>query len=143
MVSHVCQRLAGDLAKKDVEMDIDVAPYTIVQADRTILQSAVEQLVLHAFDATPPGGVISIIAWKGHDVLELEVADDGADIDENWRRVGSENEASSTAHDTKSSIDEVCRIAEAHGGEVFASNCPQGGAAFTIRIPAIAQKRAA
>jgi signal transduction histidine kinase len=29
----------------------------------------------------------------------------------------------------------VQRIAEAHGGRVTATNCPQGGAAFTIELP--------
>ncbi len=29
----------------------------------------------------------------------------------------------------------VQRVGEAHGGEVTALNCPDGGAAFTLRIP--------
>jgi signal transduction histidine kinase len=37
----------------------------------------------------------------------------------------------------------VGRIAEMHGGEVRARNCPEGGAAFTIRIPRRALEAAA
>jgi signal transduction histidine kinase len=29
----------------------------------------------------------------------------------------------------------VYRIVEVHGGEVMACNCPEGGAAFTLRFP--------
>ena len=33
-------------------------------------------------------------------------------------------------------LGELCKgIAEAHGGRVFANNCPEGGAAFTIQLP--------
>jgi signal transduction histidine kinase len=37
----------------------------------------------------------------------------------------------------------VYRVAEVHGGEVTATNCPEGGAAFTLRIPRPAMEVAA
>jgi signal transduction histidine kinase len=37
----------------------------------------------------------------------------------------------------------VQRIAQLHGGNVVATNCPEGGAAFTLRFPPRAQLRAA
>ena len=37
----------------------------------------------------------------------------------------------------------VARIAEVHGGEATAANCPQGGAAFTLRIPHLVREAAA
>ena len=37
----------------------------------------------------------------------------------------------------------VQRIAELHGGSVTTANCPEGGAAFTLRIPRRAKLEAA
>jgi signal transduction histidine kinase len=37
----------------------------------------------------------------------------------------------------------VDRVAEAHGGEVRAANCPEGGAAFTLKIPDQRRREAA
>ena len=37
----------------------------------------------------------------------------------------------------------VYHVAQAHGGSVSAMNCPDGGAAFTLKIPRISQGRAA
>jgi two-component system sensor histidine kinase HydH len=35
------------------------------------------------------------------------------------------------------------RVAQAHGGDLMAANCPEGGAAFTLRLPHRALEAAA
>ena len=135
LVFEVCARLEQQLVSKNVVTDVDVPVNTIACADRSLLGDAIEQLILNAFYATPAGSEIDIIAWNGHEGLEVEVADSR-----------SQDDLSTTSQpnaEIQNHLDNVQRAVYAHGGEVFANNCPQGGTAFTIRIPKVAQKQAA
>ena len=42
---------------------------------------------------------------------------------------------STKSHGTGLGLAIVARIAEVHGGVCLAQNCPDGGAAFTVRLP--------
>jgi signal transduction histidine kinase len=65
----------------------------------------------------------------------LEVADTGAGLGDEVKRRAFEPFFSTKSHGTGLGLAIVERIAEAHGGECLAQNCPDGGAAFTLRFP--------
>lgn len=60
-------------------------------------------------------GELSIVAWQGGGLLELEIADSGCSIEER-------------------SASFPLAVARLHG-EIVRQNCPQGGAAVTVRFP--------
>jgi signal transduction histidine kinase len=114
-----------------------------VLADQGMLRRAVLNLVLNAIDAMPDGGCLTATSYDGVGSVELEIADSGTGLSEEARNRAFEPFYSTKSHGTGLGLAIVDRIAEAHGGEVLAANCPEGGAAFTLRFPRRQLERAA
>ncbi len=135
LVRQLCDSLAPQLAAQNIHLEIDVPAELAVSADRDMLRRATLNLILNALDAMPQGGELAITATSGPRGVELEVADSGPGIvDEDGPRL-FEPFFTTKCGGTGLGLSIVERIAAAHGGSVSARNCPQGGAAFTIRWP--------
>jgi signal transduction histidine kinase len=100
-----------------------------------MLRRAVLNLSLNAIDAMPEGGDLWITSFAGPDCVELEIADSGPGLSEEVRRRAFEPFFTTKNTGTGLGLAVVHRVAEAHGGDCTAINCPDGGAAFTIRLP--------
>ena len=143
LVNDVCQSLAPQLEAQRIHMRIDVPLGETVYADKDMLRRALLNLILNALDVMPNGGDITITSWQDEHAYELEVADSGPGIAAESKTKLFEPFYTTKSHGTGLGLAIVGRIAEMHGGEVRASNCPEGGAAFTIRIPRRALEAAA
>jgi len=135
LVREVLTSLQPQLAAQGIEAMVDVAGAPDLLADREMLRRALLNLTLNALDAMPDGGRLSITACAGPRGFELEVADTGGGLTDEVRRRAFDPFFSTKSHGTGLGLAIVERIAAAHGGECLAQNCPDGGAAFTIRIP--------
>ncbi|MEX2167722.1 MAG: ATP-binding protein [Pirellulales bacterium] len=135
LVDEICESLAPQIDAQRVDLDIDVPPNTVLHADREMVRRALLNLVLNALDAMPRGGDLVITSYEGPRGFELEVADSGPGLDEEAKRRIFEPFYSTKESGTGLGLSVVFQVAEAHGGAVTAANCPEGGAAFTIRIP--------
>ena len=100
-------------------------------------------LVLNAIDAMPKGGSLMATSAAGPDAMELEIADTGPALSDEERQQAFELLPSAQRGGTGWGLAVVRRIAELHGGSVTAANCPEGGVAFTLRIPRPAALEAA
>jgi signal transduction histidine kinase len=143
LLHGVCESLRPQLEAQEVAVDIDAPrdPYGV--GDPDMLRRAVLNLVLNALDAMPEGGQIVVTGWNGPEGLEVEVADSGPGVaPENCDRV-FEPFFTTKSGGAGLGLAIVYRIAEAHGGRAWVRNCPEGGAAFTIRIPRPAARAAA
>jgi signal transduction histidine kinase len=143
LVDGVLAAVAPQLHAQAIEVTVDVPPGTLLLADHDMLRRAVLNLVLNALDAMPEGGELVITSWQGSQGLELEVADSGPGLSEEARRRAFEPFFSTKPGGTGLGLAVVYRTAEAHGGDVHVLNCPEGGAAFTLRIPRRAREAAA
>lgn len=144
LVKEVTDSLAPQLDAQAVEVEIDVPPNTLLWADREMIRRAVLNLVLNALDVMPQGGELVVTGCEGEDGFELEIADSGPGLDEDQQSRLFEPFFSTKETGTGLGLSVVAHAAEAHGGTVIGENCPQGGAAFTIRFPRpFAQKAAA
>jgi signal transduction histidine kinase len=99
--------------------------------------------VLNAIDVMPDGGSLVITSYENARGFELEVADSGPGLSEEVKRKAFEPFYSTKQNGTGLGLAIVYHVAEAHGGTVTAMNCPEGGAAFTIKIPRRAMRAAA
>jgi signal transduction histidine kinase len=135
LFEEVCRPLDSRLNKQAIETVIDIPAEQTVTADRELLQRALRNLVLNAVDAMPDGGLLFATLAAEPDAVELEIADTGAALSDEERRQAFELVPAVQRGGTGWGLAVVHRIAELHGGSVTVVNCPEGGAAFTLRLP--------
>ncbi|NOY42876.1 MAG: sensor histidine kinase [Planctomycetes bacterium] len=135
LVEEVCESMGPQLDAQAIRVDTDVAPDIQLSADREMLRRAILNLVLNALDVMTEGGELVITSFSGPKGFELEVADSGPGIDIEQLPRLFEPFYTTKDSGTGLGLAIVHRIAETHGGQVTACNCPEGGAAFTIHIP--------
>jgi signal transduction histidine kinase len=135
LIDGVCQPLASRLKEQAIETVIDISSTHMVTADRELLHRAVRNLVLNALDAMPRGGTLVATSTAGPRTVELEIADTGESLSEEELHEAFELVPTTQRGGTGWGLAVVRRIAELHGGDITVVNCPEGGAAFTLRIP--------
>ena len=143
LVDDVCEALGPQMEAQGIDVSIDVPPNTLVSADREMFRRALVNLVLNAIDAMPHGGEVVMTSFESDAGFELEVADSGPGLSEDTQRRAFEPFYTTKAGGTGLGLAIVSRIADVHAGQVDASNCPEGGAAFTLRVPYPAKEAAA
>lgn len=117
----------------EVELD-----HSHILGDPSTLERAITNLLDNAVKFSPPEGTIHVALEDG----VLTVVDNGPGIDEGdlphiFDRFYRSDRARNTSG-TGLGLAIVAHTADAHGGTVKASNDPDGGARFTLRIPTVA-----
>jgi signal transduction histidine kinase len=135
LIRDIEASLAPQFAAQAIGVVVDVPAEHAMTADREMIRRAVLNLVLNALDAMPDGGTLTITSVLMPDCMELEVADSGPGLPEKILPRVFEPFFTTKQQGTGLGLSIVSRIAESHGGCVMASNCPDGGAACTLRIP--------
>jgi two-component system sensor histidine kinase KdpD len=110
----------------------------LVKIDFQLFEQAFSNLLLNAAAHTPPGTNITIQARLSEGRVELTVADDGPGIPadslsrvfEKFYRVPGTG-----AGGTGTGLAIAKAIVDAHGGTISVQNRPEGGVAFSIRLP--------
>ena len=143
LIEEVCQSLAPQLAAQGIRSEVNVPRELVISADREMIRRAILNLVLNAIDAMPAGGELVIHGLSSPQGLEIEVADSGPGLPDAARAHLFEPFFTTKSCGTGLGLVIVQRIADAHGGQVTAGNCPEGGAAFTLHIPSRSFKAAA
>lgn len=143
LVNEVCDSLGPQLEAQMIDVDIDVPPNTLLTADKEMIRRALLNLVLNGIDAMPDGGTLVITSYDNARGFELEVADSGPGLSDEMKRRAFEPFYSTKQNGTGLGLAIVYHVAEAHGGTVTALNCPEGGAAFTLKLPRRSMRAAA
>ncbi|MDQ6883815.1 MAG: HAMP domain-containing histidine kinase [Candidatus Dormibacteraeota bacterium] len=112
----------------------------MVQGNADALKQLLWILVDNAMKHTPDGGRIRMRLGTAGLTAELAVADDGPGIPrEDLERVFErfyQADSARSGEGTGLGLAIARWIAEEHGGRVFAGNNPEGGAIFTVQLPA-------
>jgi signal transduction histidine kinase len=135
LLCEICDSLSPQFTAQGIDADLDVPPQLRVTADRDMLRRAALNLMLNALDAMPQGGKLLVTGTASPCGVELEIADSGPGIHNEVVSHLFEPFFTTKSSGTGLGLAIVERIATALGGGVHASNCPQGGAAFTISLP--------
>jgi len=143
LVNDVLTSIAPQLAAQQISATVDVERHLSTLGDYGMLRRAVLNLVLNAVDAMPHGGELCVTCWASSGSVELEIADSGPGLLGDVRERAFEPFFTTKSQGAGLGLAIVSRTAEVHGGQALATNCPEGGAAFTLRLPRRALERAA
>ncbi len=135
LVEDVCRPLESQFSAQAIELVIDIPPGETVFADRNLLSQAAEKLVLHAIESMPDGGSLVATSAAAPHGVELEIAHTGPRLSDEERKQAFEQLPTAQSAGSGWGLAAVNHIARLHGGSVTAVNCPDGGVAFTLRIP--------
>jgi two-component system, NtrC family, sensor histidine kinase HydH len=112
----------------------------IVEADADQMQQLLVNLALNALDAMPQGGSLDIsLSAPVHGQVELRVRDTGPGIAPALLPRLFEPFVSSKETGLGLGLVVSRRIAESHGGNLWVTNPPYGGACFVLRLPVALQ----
>lgn len=143
LLDEVAEQLQPIARRKGVRLETGGAgpragPF---QADATLLQRAMMNLVANAIEATPAGGTVRLAASSDGEAVTLAVEDEGCGFREFSPDSAFSRGRLRVKHDSIKAGSSglglyiVRRIAEAHGGTAVAENRDGRGARVWIRIP--------
>jgi len=126
----------------DRAFTLDATPGASVLGDQHQIRQVLANLLRNAIVHTPAGTPVEVdVATAGGEVRVrvrdhgpgLPVDDTGALFDRFWRAEGGRERGKAGAG---LGLAIVAGIVAAHGGRVHAANAPDGGACFTVLLPA-------
>ncbi|WP_229898884.1 PAS domain-containing sensor histidine kinase [Streptomyces hiroshimensis] len=120
---------------------LECAPGPLLRGDRHRLQNVLANLLENAAKYTPAGGRISVTAAPHGEFWEIEVADTGIGVPEEFREeifngfVRAPNARTGGYPGTGLGLAISRAIVQLHGGAITVGGAEGGGAAFVIRLP--------
>ncbi len=112
---------------------------TMVEIDHTEMERVVSSMLDNAIRFSPYNSVVTIKVTQADGVISLSVSDQGEGIDEealpHVLDPFGRTRANHHSQGAGLSLAIAEEIVQQHGGEIQASNCPNGGAIFKIILP--------
>jgi signal transduction histidine kinase len=138
VVRYVCELLRPEAAARGIElvMDLADAPPPLI-ADPAQLKQVVINLVINAIQAVERDGRIEVSLRADRDAgaCTIRVSDNGPGVPGEKRSAIFEPFFTTKSEGSGLGLWIVLQIATAHGGTVTVDDRPDGGAAFTLRLP--------
>ena len=137
----VCCLTAFVIAKRGIQWVVECPAGLVVEANRSLLQRALGNLIENALHYTPSGGTIAVCAIPSATSLRIEVADNGAGIPpedlphvfDRFYRVEKDRSTSTGGSGLGLAI--VRSVVELHGGEVKIESIHNIGTTVVLTLP--------
>jgi signal transduction histidine kinase/integral membrane sensor domain MASE1 len=142
IVSSALDVLRPMIDSKLVDVAVRVPDGVAVMGDTQRLRQVLWNLLSNAAKFAPPGGHVTLTALPGDDVVEITVEDDGPGIAESFLPYVFEQFRQADSSVTREhgglglGLAISHNLVHLHGGTITAANRGQGGAIFTVRLPA-------
>jgi len=124
---------------KYYDIDIDLPEVPLISANPAALNQVWTNIVLNAADAMGKKGSLEISCTHNEEQITVTIRDTGPGIDEEIIERIFESNFSTKKSDIKFGLGIGLSISKdivhQHGGEITASNAPNGGAVFTVTLP--------
>ncbi len=154
LVRLVASHFDALAAEREMSFAVEAPPSLVRRVDPEKLQRVLLNLVSNAFKFTPSGGRVrcSLLAGEAEGAPEggfrVEIADSGPGVAADDRErvfarfARGEGDASRRAGGTGLGLAIAKELVELHGGRIEIGEAPEGGALFTVRLPAQARPEA-
>ena len=144
--SRLVRRAAGYFetvaANRHIRYELQIPETTAVQADQERIEHVLLNLLANAFKFTPDGGTIRVKLESHEETFRLAVSDSGIGVRPEHRKIIFEPFRQADGGFTRRfggtglGLAIVKDFVELHGGTVEVDDAPEGGARFTVEIPA-------
>ncbi|MBL7687530.1 MAG: CHASE2 domain-containing protein [Bdellovibrionaceae bacterium] len=139
-IERVALRLSPLAQEKGLKLDVKLEPLFSIEADPTLLDEMILNLIENAIKYTPPGGRVAVSSTETEDRVVLTVSDNGPGIpsedqDAIWNKFTRGRSAHSSASGSGLGLYLVKYFVELHGGSVFLSSAPGQGTTIGFRLP--------
>ncbi len=141
-VARVVALFASQAATKTVSLLLrDIAPNSLVHADRAMVRTVLRNLVGNAIKFTPAGGRVEVAVRTEEEVVRISVADTGVGIaPEDMAklfRIDCHHSTPGTAREKGTGLGLIlCReFAEKNQGRISMRSTPGRGSEFTFTLP--------
>lgn len=128
-------REARDDGRHLPTFSLDVEERLLMQADPAVVRRVLRTLLSNAIDAAGPDGEVVVTGVQYADAVEIEVADSGEGLSSHARAWLFEPGFTTKPDGTGVALAAARALLDQLGGSIDAINCPEGGTAFTIRLP--------
>ncbi|SEU36529.1 sensor histidine kinase [Stigmatella erecta] len=118
-------------ARVVIEEEPDLPP---LQADETLMQLALSNLVRYALRSSPEGGTVRMVLARAGKGFSIAVEDQGASLSHTDTQRFFEPFFTSRNNGAGLGLAVVRRVVLAHGGDIQASERPGGGARFELLL---------
>jgi two-component system sensor histidine kinase KdpD len=131
-------------ALQNHNVEVTIEPDVPVRLDPRLTATALAYLLENAAQYSPPGSPIHVAARVGDEGLAIEVRDRGAgisagDLPHLFERFYRGTAAKSRTSGTGMGLWIIRGLLAAQSNHVWAENCAEGGAQFTMAVPAETQ----
>jgi signal transduction histidine kinase len=147
---RVADRHRPLLSDRGITLSAASAPGTpLLYADPDRLEQALQNVAANAIRHTPDGGRVTLSAAPDGDRVRITIADTGpgippehlAHVFDRFYKVDASRAGTRVPSSSGLGLSIVRAIVARHGGEIRASNTPDGGAAFTFLLPSVTSAR--
>lgn len=134
-------------SRRPIRMSVP-EPLPPVECDKDMIARVLHQLLSNALKYSPDDSLITVSAEFAEAAILIEVVDRGPGVDEEERdRIFEKYYRGRAARPGKSGtglgLPSARSIVRAHGGEIWVTRPPDGGAAFHVSLPVTNGQRAA
>jgi signal transduction histidine kinase len=140
VVQRVLALFAPALEQREqpIGLKTEIAPDPLmVSADAELLHRALSNLVLNAIDAMPDGGVLTVVAARRSDVVQIKISDTGSGLTpEECRRLFTPY-YTTKQHGTGLGLAIVQSVVADHHGTITVESTQGSGAVFVIELPVL------
>jgi two-component system sensor histidine kinase BaeS len=146
LFKRVADRHQPVLRDRNITLDSDIAEGTPrILGDAARLEQALQNVAANAIRHTPSGGSVRLAASAASDdAVTITVRDTGPGIPadhlprvfDRFYKVDAARAGTAVPSGSGLGLSIVRAIIERHGGSVSATNVPEGGALFELRLPA-------
>jgi len=137
VVGQITSLLAPQLELAGVRMVVSLAEHVKVGCPDEQLHRLLLNLLTNAIQALPEGGDIALVATVDDDEVEISVADNGPGVDPEMRAVLFDPFRTSKARGAGLGLALCKKIVDGCGGRIAVGDAPEGGALFSVRLPAV------
>lgn len=145
LFERVVDRHLPEIQRKRIETRIEVDPATPpLVGSATRLEQAIQNLAANAIRHLPEGGTLTLRAEPDPSGVRIVVRDNGPGIPphhlphifDRFYKADAARSGAATRSGSGLGLSIVRAIVHQHGGHVWAENAPDGGAVFTVTLPA-------